>query len=145
MIAASVVLLLIAAVIVFRPAGYKPVEQVYFYDLSSQSLYADSSKLLPPVESPGGGEGVWAYVMSCGDCADESSRQIGYLMTHTPAYKKKLVEGGDVPPHMGGEGILVRATDGDQWVTQASAQGAEIISDAQSVCDNNQTPTVCTP
>jgi hypothetical protein len=94
-IVAVVVWLTYSWLIAAMQTAARPATQAYFYDTATQELVAGPVGALAPIARPGGTAGgeatcVRAYVMSCGSCAEESGRFVGYLMRLNPEYKKAL-------------------------------------------------------
>lgn len=153
-ILAVVVLILSLATIIItmRPASYTPrVIDVYYYDLDTKQLFVDKSDKYPPIATPSGGQkGARAYVFSCGDCADESQRFIGYLEVYTPEAKKILENPNADPAAMADpidvyeDGRLLATEQGQQWHKASSVQGFEVMDAPQTRCGNNA-PNSCNP
>jgi len=62
---------------------------VFYYDLGTGQLFADSPGQVPPIDAPSGpGVGVRAYVFSCNDCSDEQQRFIAWYERQIPASKR---------------------------------------------------------
>lgn len=60
---------------------------VWFYDLQAKQLFQADPDDVPPIEAPSGGEGVRAYVYSCGACTQDA-RRIARLERYTPESKQ---------------------------------------------------------
>lgn len=144
---AAVGVLLIRANLPDRNATY--FTDVWFYDLDARSLYARPAGTPTPEIAPSGGQGVRAYVFSCGKCSS-SEQFIGYLQSFTRE-QQQLLERRDaaddaalspepmvalLPAESGG--------GGPQWVYSGSRQGAAITRDPNNQC-GNKPPRSCNP
>lgn len=137
-------------------------EQVWYYDLNTQELFAASHRLVPPIEAPSGltpdGElaGVRAYVFSCGDCGDPEQRYIGWVEKYTPEVRRAIryqtgiagedeAAGADLPAPRWDEGHLIRSVEnGTDWVQALSRAGQAIQERAMQRCETGA-PTQCYP
>lgn len=162
---AAIILLVVAlgavASNIFGGRGVPGPVDVYYYDLKTGELFTAKSSQFPPIHAPGSDGtghpmGVRAYVYSCTDCSDESTRFVGYLEMYTPEAKKIL----ENPPTMEDpdnlaamdsfmmveeEGHLVRAMDNEMWVLQMSEEGFMIMEDVQTQCGDGAIPHPCMP
>ncbi len=118
--------------------GPKVETAYHYFDLKSNQLIEGPMDKFAPITAPSGGEGVRAYVYSCGDCADPASRFIAYFFKNSPAAKKLLEDSADMT---GGEnykawydGQLVRKPDGEEWVNIHSPEGVAIAGAAKARC-----------
>lgn len=158
-IVAIVLLVLSLASIIYTSQGpsFEPrIIDVYYYDLGSKKLFIDKSDKYPPIAAPSGEKGVRAYVFSCGSCADEKQRFIGYLEMYTPKAKERLENpqppaaqmDPDVPPpdfDIYNQGRLVRGMDTEEWVTAESEAGFQIIDKISTKCGGMEYPKSCFP
>lgn len=103
------VALLISAFVIYRsvnPAASSATNwsKVWCYDLSKGAIIVGTEKTVPPFSitgaaaADGSPAGVRAEVFSCGDCADESQRFVGWLWKFTPEVAKTLQEIVDSKP-----------------------------------------------
>ncbi len=138
-------------------------EQVWYYDLNTQELFAADRTLVPPIEAPsgpaedGGLAGVRAYVFSCGDCSDSSERFVGWVEKYTADVRRAIrvqtgiaseeeMSGPTLPPPRWEEGHLIRAVENTEtgWVQASSGAGQAIKDQAMQRCESGQ-PTPCFP
>jgi hypothetical protein len=149
------------------PSPGKPVD-MWYYDMKSdktdpmERLFVGKSNELPPIEAPSKGKmpngqeaGVRAYVFSCSDCSDKSSRFIGYLEFFTPEAREARLnppkpEEGAPPrpmdPMMMDQGHMIASGENlEQWVAQTSPQGAQIMTYIMQKCGGGQAPKSCMP
>ncbi|MFG0249180.1 MAG: hypothetical protein ACF8OB_09865 [Phycisphaeraceae bacterium JB051] len=151
----AVVLLLVSLgviIMTLTPQRAARVVDVYFMDTSDGALFIDKSDQLPPIVAPSGKDGVRAFVFSCGDCGDESSRFIGWLETYTPEAKKAIEtpaegpEGGMDNYEVVENGHLVAAPNSNgQWVMANSEPGFKIMDNVQTNCGGDVAPKPCFP
>ena len=130
----------------------KTPRQAYYFNLESGELFTQQiGQFTPirvahagaaPVHDPAG-QGVRAYVFSCGDCGDADSRYIGWIEMHNPAYLGDNAKGGhgEMSPAFTmmmlaerEDGTLVRAVDRDDWLAKKSAEGKTLMADARDRC-----------
>lgn len=94
----------IIALAVWRPWGRTAQAHAgrWYYDLTEGQLVVADFRELPPVTLASGHEAVIAHVFTCGNCADDSHRFIGYLERYSEAGKQQLSAprtGDDSPPN----------------------------------------------
>jgi hypothetical protein len=119
----------------------------WFYCLQEERLFLDKQDLIPPIESPWGGEAVQAVVYFCGDCDQEPT--IKNLLTFTPEAKaeqekqRKLMEERGAPSGMWMDpmrqvgGQLVSAVDEIEWVN--AMQAGDLLRQMPT-CDDGSKP-----
>lgn len=149
-----------------RPNRYAPrVVDVYYYDLGSGQIFLGKSDKVSPIDAPSGpgssGEpnGVRAYVFSCTNCDDESSRFIGWLEKYTPEAKQAMLNppapdtsgnaaAGPDPTEIWEKGHLIaayKANAGElKWVVNNSDAGFRIMQSLETKCPGGQ-PNPCFP
>src|SRR5688500_13708147 len=76
-----------SGVYALRGSGGGPSDRVYFQELGTDAVFADSGAKAPPVTGPSGKPAVRARVFACGDCAN-AARFTGYLESNTPDGKR---------------------------------------------------------
>lgn len=153
-ILAVVILIMSLAFIIIsntRPSYQPRVIDVYYYDLGTNKLFVDTSDKYPPIATPTGEmKGARAYVFSCGDCADESQRFIGYLEMYTPQAKSALEDPQPIDPEemptidIFEEGRLIRGVDAKDWVKANSNEAFETQDAVQTRC-GDVPPKSCMP
>lgn len=159
----SIALLLVAAIVVAwslwpdTPPGTP--DQMYFWDLGNQELYADSKKLVPPTDAPSGfrtrdGEpgAVRAHVLACGSCASEGERFVGHLEKYTPQAREVLLQVAqdqEVPQSQvllaQQQGRLVADPQASRWVPAQSPDGQAVISAGLRQCEGRGAVVTCIP
>lgn len=132
----------------------RPKGDLWFYDLKSGELFAESDLSVPPIDTDSGpGMGVRAWVFSCKDCAAPKQRFIAYLEILNPAAKKaveqdvidgKATTGIGVLIDKHPQSVLVRAVEGGDWYMQPSPQGLAIM-EAGRKKGGCKRPLVCLP
>jgi len=116
----------------------------YFYDLSTGRLFTAPPDSIAPITAPDGGEGqgVRAYVYSCGLCS-ESELMILYIGKLTEKAAAAVRQAEDFA---GPEGDMIRR-QGEyvakppapgaepQWVLEASPDGQTLVNAFAKACD----------
>lgn len=140
------------------PVNERPVAKVYFYDLNKGEVFVGDD-CLPPVPAPSGPidgkpAGVIANVFSCGDCADASTRFVGYLETIDEKFRAGVdptiargyynAPSPTVVPGLT-EATLVKLPEDKTWVSKSSADGAAVMSAHESKCPAGTVATGCNP
>lgn len=117
-----VIMLAVAVTIMVRRGGSSPrVPQArYLYDLDAGALVVGDVSQLQSTSS----SRVAARVYSCSSCVDETKRFIAMLEKPNPSAD---LEAGESP-------ILIRAADGEQWVSPNSDAGMQIAMKANEKC-----------
>lgn len=115
----------------------------FFYDLQSNTLFTSDATELPPIVSPTGGEAVRAIVMSCGDCADKSTRFIAYLEKYDDAYKQAVKRGDTIEPQVVNRSRLVRAESAGEWAPGMPAVNA--MREVAAARCGSAKPSPCMP
>jgi hypothetical protein len=93
LVARGIVIAVLAAALVLiaarlrDDAGGEAYNFGFYYNLSTQELFVDSNRQLPPIRD---GQAVAAYVFSCRACDDKASRFIGWLEMYTDEAKASL-------------------------------------------------------
>lgn len=126
-IAAAVVLLLVAAVLVFKPAPPRGDAGVYYYDLATAKRIAGSRTAPPDGMDPP----VIANVFSCGACDGEQAF-VGWLeeigVDSADRRVAALPDAGATP----------------QWVAVTSDEAAALMASVNEACDGDKA-VLCTP
>lgn len=142
----------------------------YYYDIQTDALYADSPFVIPPIDAPSGpGQGVRAYVFSCGECpqvlsgmtTDELEQvnvRIGWLEKYDEETRRKILDPTASsqlaePPTLINDhwrqwdkGHLIKAVDDEQWVVSVSEQGMQLMRHVSKLCpENKNMPKRCLP
>lgn len=113
----------------------------WYYDLESKKLFKAELGLTPPIEAPSGpNKGVKAYVYSCKDCSDASSRFIGYLEMLTP--ESKEAESDREKEEIYRAGHMVRLEKDSDWVNLYTPAGEKVVDWAIEHCKGKQ-PIFC--
>ncbi len=135
-------------------SGMRPqVDKVYYFDLTTNKLFAGDPQLTPPIPAPdqpaGNPKGVRAYVYACDDCAKQ---WIGWLERYKPK-AKALMEN----PPVGGynaaqlttikQGREVRAETGTDkaWVSAGTQQALDLKNKALKGRCPEKRPKSCHP
>ena len=143
-----------------RRGGNAP-RNVFFMDVSNGELFPAPVNSIPPIDAPSGpGNGVKAYVYTCGSCS-KSEWFIAYVQKYTPEAREKLIElnrrmeqaasdpesaymfedQADIENEM-----LIAKADAQQWISGNSEQGAELIrSEIINKCPEGKRPKPCYP
>lgn len=131
------VLVVFAALAVFRTVTKDISPRGWYYDLSEGRLYAASLLGIPPLEGIGGerGDGVKAIVIAPeGECGDADARRIAYLQTFTDEYKRLKTEARETgvanetaDRAFQATSTLVKRVDDAEWVVANSPEGEAII------------------
>jgi len=91
MLALAGLCMLAAGVIVLVGRSSGPdMDQRWYYDLETGSLFQASVDAIPPVTVPSGKMGVRAYRFGCGGCKDPSRQTTVYLASYSPQDKQKI-------------------------------------------------------
>ena len=132
--------------VMFLTAGDDTGSLVYddwYYDLESKKLFKATLGQTPPIDAPSGpNKGARAYVYSCTDCSDASSRFIGYLEFLTP--ESKAAESDREKDDIYRAGHMVRLEkDGDnEWVGLYTPAGEKVVDWAIEHCKGKD-PQFC--
>lgn len=131
-----------------------PWPAVYCYDLNTGKLFTAPRNKLPPFptssddassERPAG---VWAQVYSCGDCANEADRFVGWLEKFNDETKASLQEMLNTLGDNHGElnpldalnlwdqsGLLIASpSDAETWIPQTEEDAHNLQHKARSRC-----------
>ena len=144
----------------------------FYYNLSTGKLFTASPDEPPPIRVPDSPtvNAAEAFVFSCGSCADERERFVGYVVLYEPEAKKKLMEMVESNVAAGHdralallyateqalsdptieEGHMIGRPGGDTKAKEvfypiASAEGAAIKASPDSHCAKGQRAAVCVP
>lgn len=152
----AVVLLAAAGILVWRfvhdTNGIS--EKAFFYDLSEKKLFVAERGMVPPIRgiNDPAEDGVRAVVVSpTGKPEDKSSWTIAYLETCTPELKSQLdaARASGTAPEIGRTAAqslrLVRRVAETNWVSLASPEGEQIVSEWTALGANGSIPVVCSP
>ena len=129
-------------------------EQAFFYDLSEKKLFIAERGLVPPIRgiNDPAEDGVRAVVVSpTGKPEDKSTWTIAYLETCTPELKSQLdaARASGTAPEIGRTAAqslrLVRRVAETNWVSLASPEGEQIVSEWTALGANGSIPVVCSP
>lgn len=150
----SVVVTILAAVILVAALGLVVMQfqgptyvppNVYYWNLDTNEVFVQRADAVPPIQAPNGGEGVRAYLFSCGECSPD--QWFGYLQKFDEE-GKRLQEQGEVLLEEE-DHLLVRSLEGGDWVPIFSAEGTrihDVITTRE--CDgagDQQYPRECRP
>ncbi len=129
---------------VFPKPSNERVLQAWFYDLNTGKLFAAPMSEPGPLDTGSGlfegrPAGVRAMVFSCGSCADESQRFVGWLETPNPEFSPQA----DAAEGAGGD-TLIRAVDGDRWYPDGSPRATSIQRKVSERCGGG-TVMLCHP
>lgn len=162
-VVASVVALLIGVFMLFKYFGASTATgdqiQLWYYDLGANKLTRAGARI-SPTKTSRGIQVYRAYVFSCGECADESKRYIGWLEQFTEEAKLALQNKVKKTAYLGPEGLevlndeditavipagsrQVRAAASGDWVDFNSAEGVKLRETAMAKCGAEVTPTTC--
>jgi len=137
-VAAVAILIVSLAVIINQGRGRSGPNtpgNAFFYDTVTKKVFTDDATKIPPIQSPDGNPAVRAHFFTCGDCADESDRFLGYYEKYTDDVKAQLEANPQAFElyEMAYEGRLYSA-DGENWVTAESPDGIAITQALQGKC-----------
>lgn len=142
----------------------------FFYDLEHDELFVASGTLLPPIETPRGGQrGVRAHVYSCDECSDdlvgrsldgieEEGAFVAWLERYPSDVKAALEASGTQdagaslneaegsgPQEAELHGPLVRHVGDEGWVRLESRAGMDVIGSPAQHCSDRGDPILCVP
>ena len=157
----GVVLLGLGATAVYFALGDRSGKlgsRAFYYDESAKRLFVAEAQQYPPIDgiddSSNRRDGVQAIVYTCGEGAE---RQIAYLRRYTDEAIRifqqadlALSERREGPPEASDrryitENTLVRRVDDDEWHSQMSREGQEIIAILHQECPNGEFPMLLDP
>lgn len=155
-LAAALALLAGAAGMVWRflRSGDGVSEKAFFYDLSEGRLFVAERGLVPPIRGVNDAveDGVRAVVVSTnGRPTDRRTWTIAYLETSTPELKRQLdaARAAGTAPELGRTAAqamrLVRRPGDAEWVSLASPEGEQIVTEWVTAGTGDRPPVVCTP
>jgi hypothetical protein len=152
----AAVLLGIACVLVWRFFGQSDgiSEKAFYYDLSEKKLFVADRGLVPPIKGVNDAteDGMRAVVISrSGRPDDKSTHEIAYLEMYAPELKRQMEEAktSGSSPIMGRaaaqtQRLVKRVTDAE-WVSVATPEGEQIVSEWAVPGTNGLSPAVCSP
>ncbi len=154
--AAALVMLGAAGVLLwqFVERGRGDSELAFFYDISEQRLFVGARDLIPPVHGLNDAteDGVRAVVVSTNGRPDaKSTWRIAYLETYSPELKLQLEAAraaGTSPPMdraAAQEHRLVKRPEDREWVSLATPEGEQIVSEWTTWGRGETLPVVCAP
>ena len=129
-------------------------ERAFFYDLSERKLFVAERGLVPPIRGINDAteDGVRAVVISpSGRPEDKSTWTIAYLETSTPELKQQLDAArasGSAPQisRTAAQSLrLVRREKDADWVSLASPEGEQIVTEWTATGTGDIPPAVCSP
>ncbi len=129
-------------------------EKAFFYDLSEKRLFVADRGLIPPITGVNDAvtDGVRAVVVSTnGHPEVRSTWVVAYLETNAPELKEQLeaAKAAGRPPEIGraaAQGLrLVRRPEDATWVSLASPEGEQIVSEWLQFGTDSSPPVICTP
>lgn len=146
--------LLVGLVLIFRSITPPAQAEVgyWYFDLNTGKYFAAAGELAP-INTPSPGDqpaGVRARLFSCGSCAKEADRMLGWLEKFSPEGKTKLGERfrytdanelmGEIRP---GDLLGKRTTDAsEKWVECDGEFTVPIMEELAAKC-GGKTPTAC--
>lgn len=155
---------LVGVVLLFGVAGWRVwswmgadsgvSEKAFFYDLSEKRLFVADRGLIPPIAGVNDTvtDGVRAVVVSTnGHPEVVSTRVVAYLETNAPELKEQLeaAKAAGRSPEMGrtaAQGLRLVKRPGDAtWVSLASPEGEQIVSEWLQLGTESSPPAICTP
>lgn len=136
------------------PDGRPQVDKIYYFDLTTNKLFAGEPQLTPPIPAPdqpaGAPKGVRAYVYACEDCAEH---WIGWLERYKPK-AKALMENEPVGGYNAAQHTIIKqgrevraetGTDKD-WVSAGTQQALDLKNKAlKGRCPDRKRPKSCHP
>ena len=138
-----ILVIVIAACAVFiimhvKKANTPPVPtRSYYFDLKTGELFVDAAGKDVPFKRANGNDAVLAHIYSCGDCAKEAERFVGY-------YEALSQEAVANPAVRYTQAARIVSKDGKQWFSTTSQEGAQVTSVA---CPDGSTKNIkpCSP
>lgn len=151
----ALVALIAAVVIVMMNSGRRggASHKSYYYELNSgQIVVADASEGSPIAAAGGTGEAVMARVFACGDCADASSRFVGWVVRYDADANAAAREQFSSPQAQNDPAFAGRVDAGTEiafepkgaevtWVKLASAGVADRQRAMLTRCESQNKPT----
>ncbi len=158
---AALVLIVGIGLIVVRGAGGPdrrgaPAPQSnYFYDLGTGELFTQPVAALPPVTAPSGGEGVRAFVFTCGECTP-SQLVVGYLQRLNEKaieVSGRLAQVEDTKRQalytdiQGGTFVAAPPAAGEQprWMPIITMESKALLQAHMRMCPGEERAMLCTP
>lgn len=152
-IAAAAVLLVVIALVVRSRVSKPTVPGLtghWYYDIQSKQLFVEPERDLPLAVPPSNAMlvgvvpgGLRAHVFSCGDCNNESERQILYVESYAPVRDaQELGVPSDGTPNA--VFIIAKFEPPFRWVRSDSLDGLAIRNSAEKLC-GGKPATECLP
>lgn len=129
-------------------------ELAFYYDLSERKLFVARRDLIPPVRgvNDAAEDGVRAVVVSTnGQPQQKTTWRIAYLETNTPELKQQFEAARATSTALAmGRGAaqghrLVKRPADPGWVSLASAEGEQLVSEWTTWGSGDTAPVVCAP
>jgi hypothetical protein len=138
----AVVAIVVTWVVILKPGASSAGGDVYFLDMNTRELYAETKQTLSPSTAPSGAPGVRAHVFACGECTADS-RFVAFVERYTDEALAAKKDGSAVMnPQLLTEGQQVSDDKAENWVPRMSPAGQQLMRSATHRCDK---PIVCTP
>lgn len=157
-----------------RGPRYEGPATAFYYDLGDGQLFEGPIDRPPPIRPPSGATqsngspgGVRAYVFSCGECKDASSRFVGYLLTQTPtetiasanptipslprpyqpppAFSPQLALGFPGDPAGNATILVANPQDAAVWLDADSPETEALMRKVIARCGEGKVPMECFP
>ncbi len=155
-LAFALVLLAISGFLGWRwfSAGSGVSEKAYFYDLSERQLFVSDRGLIPPIRGINDPteDGVRAVVVSTnGHPEQKATWVVAYLETCAPELKQQLAAAkaaGTAPEisRTSAQGLrLVKRPGDSHWVSLATPEGEQVVSEWLQWGTDKESPVICTP
>lgn len=176
---AAIVLLIVCLALIVRQllgGGGAQVRDVYYFDTASGQVFIEEAVGFPPIEAPSGpGNGVRAYIYSCGSCEDIAGdidagmspadlAGLGATLLYVERYPPQVVaeleakQNSSDPQDMVGfeeqlytqlERAVVKDGALQEWkspgIENAEAWDMELDALFQALCTGGERPAVCLP
>ncbi len=160
-LAVAVVLLLVGVgLIVLRGGGPSQTSggaapsNLYYYDLQSGELFAGPTDAIGTIEAPSGGDGVRAFVYTCGECTQDEL-VVGYIqrLNDKAVEATRQLDQVEEERRQAMYGVIQQGTfvaskpeagAAPQWVSSTQPNGATIMQAFQSIC-KGKLALICTP
>jgi len=161
-LAVAVVLLLIGVGLIVvrgggdsRTSGGPAPESLYYLDLQSGKLFEGPTDAVASIPAPSGGDGVRAFVYTCGECT-EAELVVGYVQQlNDKAIKaSRDLEGLEEERRQALYGVIQQGTFvarkpgagvDPQWMSSGTPGGAEVMQSFRTICGENKLALICTP
>ena len=147
---AALALLILALVLLFSQCRSGGVPQgtgeAYYYDTETGDYFVGDATAVPPITSQAGNPAVRAHLFTCGDCANEGERFVGYYEKYSDSAKQAIEAD---PESMAAYEAYIQgrlfSRDGSRWVPAESPEGYEIMQSLE--CSDGSTDDLqyCAP